>query len=110
MKIKDAVYVYRLFSGERLQWHGRYHAHGASEFEVHVFLKGIGGDTLLALMQAVGTHELTPVCEMAPGVVLTSFVYGGRVRYILVKSGGFGKPDLLCCLADRIGAGREEKA
>ncbi len=70
----------------------------------------VGGDTLLALMQAVGTHELTPVCEMAPGVVLTSFVYGGRVRYILAKSGGFGKPDLLCCLADRIGAGREEKA
>ena len=42
MKIKDAVYVYRLFSGERLQWHGRYHAHGASEFEVHVFLEGTG--------------------------------------------------------------------
>ena len=42
MKIKDAVYVYRLFDGERLQWHGRYHAHGVSEFEVHIFLEGTG--------------------------------------------------------------------
>lgn len=42
MKIKDAVYVYRLFSGERLQWHGRYHAHGTSEFEIHIFLEGTG--------------------------------------------------------------------
>jgi uncharacterized protein YgbK (DUF1537 family) len=31
-----------------------------------------GGDTLMALMQAVDVSELTPICEMATGVVLTA--------------------------------------
>lgn len=42
MKIEDAVFVYRLSSGDRLSWHGRYHAHGANEFEIHFFLEGSG--------------------------------------------------------------------
>lgn len=42
MKIKDAVFVYRLSGGDRLSWHGRYHAHGAGEFEIHFFLEGSG--------------------------------------------------------------------
>lgn len=42
MKIEDAVFVYRLASGDRLSWHGRYHAHGADEFEIHFFLEGSG--------------------------------------------------------------------
>lgn len=42
MKIKDAVYVYRLISGERLAWHGRYHAHGPGEYEFHYFMEGQG--------------------------------------------------------------------
>jgi len=42
MTIEDAVFVYRLSSGDRLSWHGRYHAHGASEFEIHFFLEGSG--------------------------------------------------------------------
>ena len=33
-----------------------------------------GGDTLLALMGAVGVAALTPVCELDTGVVLTYFV------------------------------------
>lgn len=42
MKIEDSVFVYRLSGGDRLSWHGRYHAHGALEFEIHFFLEGSG--------------------------------------------------------------------
>lgn len=68
-----------------------------------------GGDTLLALMRAVAVTELTPVCELATGVVLTYFVYQGKTYYIISKSGGFGEPDLLCRLAELIGTGTKQK-
>ncbi|MFI3257270.1 MAG: AraC family transcriptional regulator [Spirochaetales bacterium] len=42
MKILDTVFVYRLKSGEKLTWHGRYHSHGTNEYEVHYFLEGEG--------------------------------------------------------------------
>lgn len=42
MKILDSVFVYRLSGGDRLSWHGRYHAHGAGEYEIHFFLEGNG--------------------------------------------------------------------
>lgn len=64
-----------------------------------------GGDTLLALMGAVGTAELTPVGELAPGAVLTAFEYQGKTYHIISKSGGFGEPDLFCRLARTLGAG-----
>ena len=59
-----------------------------------------GGDTLLALMQAIGVTTLVPVRELFTGVVLTNFVYHGKVYYIISKSGGFGEADLYCKLAD----------
>ena len=61
----------------------------------------VGGDTLLALMEAVGVHELVPVCEEELGVVLTSFAYNGRKYYIMTKSGGFGEKELLVELAGK---------
>ena len=61
----------------------------------------VGGDTLLALMNAVGVYELVPMCEIALGVVLTSFEYSGKTYYIMTKSGGFGEPDLLVKLAGK---------
>lgn len=70
-----------------------------------------GGDTLLALMRAVGVTELTPFQELATGTVLTHFVYKDKPYYMISKSGGFGKPDLFCELAELIGAeGRKEEA
>ncbi|MCQ2595684.1 MAG: AraC family transcriptional regulator [Treponemataceae bacterium] len=42
MKILDMVFVYRLAHGENLSFHGRYHAHGENEYEVHFFLEGEG--------------------------------------------------------------------
>lgn len=68
-----------------------------------------GGDTLLALIEAVGVSELIPVCELDTGVVLTHFTYGGKEHYIISKSGGFGTPDLLCRLAEMIGTGKQPK-
>lgn len=68
-----------------------------------------GGDTLLALMRAVGTAELTPVCELDTGSVLTDFTYRGKTYHIISKSGGFGEPDLFCALARSIGAGNQEE-
>ncbi|MDR3171373.1 MAG: AraC family transcriptional regulator [Treponema sp.] len=42
MRIKDAVYVYKLVGGDKLAWHGRYHAHDRGEYEIHLFLEGSG--------------------------------------------------------------------
>ena len=42
MRIEDTVFVYRISGGDRLSWHGRYHAHGANEYEIHFFLEGSG--------------------------------------------------------------------
>jgi AraC-like DNA-binding protein len=42
MKILDAVFVYHLVGHERVAWHGRYHAHGPNEYELHFFLEGYG--------------------------------------------------------------------
>ena len=42
MNIKDSVYVYKLGGGDKLSWHGRYHAHDAGDFELHLFLEGSG--------------------------------------------------------------------
>ncbi|GHU84880.1 AraC family transcriptional regulator [Spirochaetia bacterium] len=42
MRIKDLVYVNKLTGGDKLAWHGRYHAHEENEFEIHVFLEGSG--------------------------------------------------------------------
>ncbi|MCI8909519.1 MAG: four-carbon acid sugar kinase family protein [Oscillibacter sp.] len=64
-----------------------------------------GGDTLLALMKAVNVGELRPVREVAPGAVLTQFVYRGKPYHIISKSGGFGEPGLFCELAAMVGAG-----
>ncbi len=61
-----------------------------------------GGDTLLQCMECMDIHELQPICEMAAGVVLSRFTYQGHNRYAITKSGGFGEPDLLLKLVERI--------
>ncbi|NCC07329.1 MAG: four-carbon acid sugar kinase family protein [Clostridia bacterium] len=61
-----------------------------------------GGDTLLQCMDYMGVYEMTPICELEVGVVLSSFCYGGCKRYILSKSGGFGCPELLTNLSKQL--------
>lgn len=55
----------------------------------------IGGDTLLAFLEAICCTELKIVSELLPGVVLSKIIYMGREYEIVSKSGGFGSYDLL---------------
>ncbi len=61
-----------------------------------------GGDTLMACMDMMGVWEMEPVCEMAAGTVLAAFRLGDSIRYMMTKSGGFGKPELLAALAEQL--------
>ncbi len=61
-----------------------------------------GGDTLLQCMQEMGVSQVEPVCELEAGVVLSRFTYQGCTRYVISKSGGFGKTDLLTKIAEKI--------
>ena len=62
----------------------------------------IGGDTLQECMTKIGIHEMEPVSEMSQGVVLARFSRGGKQKYILTKSGGFGEESLLTDLSEQI--------
>lgn len=42
MKIVDAVFVYHMQNEDDIRWHGRIHAHGTRNYEVHYFLQGHG--------------------------------------------------------------------
>lgn len=63
----------------------------------------IGGDTLLAFLEAICCSELKLVSELQPGVVLSKVTYLGREYEIVSKSGGFGNADLLV----KLGPGME---
>lgn len=66
-----------------------------------------GGDSLLGFMNQIKVYEMTPVCEMAPGTVLSRFEINGRIYEIISKSGGFGGEDLMVKLKAQImGNGR----
>lgn len=61
-----------------------------------------GGDTLLGCMEQLGVREMEPVCELAPGTVLSRFTLGGKKNQVISKSGGFGQETLLLDLACKI--------
>lgn len=61
-----------------------------------------GGDTLLGFMNQMNVCEMEPVCEMAPGAVLSRFKINDNMYQAISKSGGFGTEDLLVQLADTI--------
>ena len=61
-----------------------------------------GGDTLLQCMDYMDIREIEPLCELDRGVVLSRFTYQGYTRYVISKSGGFGKETLFTDLAERI--------
>ena len=54
----------------------------------------MGGDCLLGQMRQLDVTEIMPLCEVAPGVVLSQFTYGGRQWNLVSKSGGFGAKTL----------------
>lgn len=63
-----------------------------------------GGDTLLQCMNCVKVYEMEPIGELASGVVLSRFTLGGCTRFVISKSGGFGKSSLLLDIKKQIGA------
>jgi uncharacterized protein YgbK (DUF1537 family) len=54
-----------------------------------------GGDTVIGLLQQLHVHTLVPVCEIAPGTILSQFIYQGKNYQLITKSGGFGDENLL---------------
>lgn len=61
-----------------------------------------GGDTLLQCMNYMDIREIEPLRELDSGVVLSRFTYQGYTRYVISKSGGFGKEDLFIRLSGMI--------
>lgn len=68
-----------------------------------------GGDSLLGFMNQIQVYEMTPVCEIAPGTVLSQFEIYGKTYHVISKSGGFGSKTLMVDLADKIISENEEK-
>lgn len=68
-----------------------------------------GGDCLTGFMKHLGCDEIMPICEMAPGTVLSQIEIGGRKLGILSKSGGFGDKTLFVDLAKTILEKKEKK-
>lgn len=62
----------------------------------------VGGDTLLAFLEAITCCELTPVRELQPGVVLSRVIWQGEELELVSKSGGFGEEDLLGILQEEL--------
>lgn len=54
-----------------------------------------GGDTLMGFLKEIENPELTPICELNQGTVLSGIQAGGRRMQVISKSGGFGKEEIL---------------
>ena len=66
-----------------------------------------GGDTLMGFLKNVSVSEITPLIEILPGVVLSTYLIGEKKYQIISKSGGFGDADILEKLAKVILSERE---
>lgn len=69
-----------------------------------------GGDSLLGFMNQIRVCEMTPICEMEPGTVLSQFEINGKCYEVISKSGGFGEKNLLTELGEKILGRKEERA
>lgn len=74
-------------------------ARTAVERETIDTLVVFGGDTVFAILHALGIGEAEPLGELLPGVPVSRIAYGGRKITLISKAGGFGGPDIL----ERIG-------
>lgn len=67
-----------------------------------------GGDTLQSFMTSIGVHQLSPICELYPGVVLSRIKYKGEKFDLISKSGGFGSEELFLNIQNIISKRGEE--
>ena len=79
-------------------------ARTAALVETHGF-DGIivfGGDTALAVLDALGCTRLMPVDEVAPGVPLSIAITPGRRLTVVTKAGGFGSENIVECVIEKL--------
>lgn len=62
----------------------------------------IGGDTLRGFIEIVDSNEITLICEIALGTVLSQVNVFGNYAQIISKSGGFGTKELIVEIANII--------
>jgi uncharacterized protein YgbK (DUF1537 family) len=61
-----------------------------------------GGDTLAAIVRAMGWRGLLPRREILPGVILSEAAGGGKKMWLITKAGGFGPEDVLRQIKDQL--------
>jgi uncharacterized protein YgbK (DUF1537 family) len=63
-----------------------------------------GGDTALAMFQALGVAQAALFRELSPGIAIRTFQVKGIPLTFVTKSGGFDDPDALLTIARSLGA------
>jgi D-threonate/D-erythronate kinase len=61
-----------------------------------------GGDTLAAIVRAMGRRGLLPRQEILPGVILSETIGVGKKMWMITKAGGFGPEDVLRQIKDQL--------
>ena len=61
-----------------------------------------GGDTLIALIRALGVKSLEPLGEALPGVAVSAAPLEGRKLTIVSKAGGFGLPGIAARIREKM--------
>jgi uncharacterized protein YgbK (DUF1537 family) len=61
-----------------------------------------GGDTLAAIVRALGWRGLLPRQEILPGVILSEAAGGAKKMWLITKAGGFGPEDVLRQIKDQL--------
>ncbi len=61
-----------------------------------------GGDTLAAIVRAMGSRGLLPRREILPGVILSEAVGGNKKMWLITRAGGFGPEDVLRQIKDQL--------
>lgn len=83
---------------------GRLSARLGSEAPKDGYLLVMGGDVLLALVEASGARSVRVLGEASTGVVASLLAVGGKPLCVLSKSGGFGDSDLFVTISQRLDA------
>ncbi len=64
-----------------------------------------GGDTAMAILRAAGRSTLDVSCELLPGIACARLAVGERNIWLVTKAGGFGAPDALLRIGQRLRGG-----
>lgn len=78
--------------------------HAIDRYDCGLFV--IGGDTLAALVQSLGSCTIVPSFEASSGVVVCTLLREGAERLLVTKSGSFGGQDAITGILRRYTADR----